>query len=144
MIHSNVRYLPGLLLLVVLAIHSAVNHQTTWANCGKWGILEKDFQWASKCSSLVVCGLGRVEKNWICKIRCWLDSVTVSGTIVRRAGLSKKGGLAYEHTDRDNISTGPTWAKTNMAVQRQTKNRMIKRNQCCRKGWIHNQFWYCF
>ena len=73
-IHPNVKNLPGLLLPVVLAIHSAVNHQTTWANCGKWGILEKDFQWASKCSSLVVCGLGRVEKNWICKIRRWLPS----------------------------------------------------------------------
>ena len=28
-IHCNVRYLPGLLLLVVLAVHSAVEHETT-------------------------------------------------------------------------------------------------------------------
>ena len=35
---------------------------------GKWGIQEKTFQWTSKCSSLVVCGLSRVEKSKICKI----------------------------------------------------------------------------
>ena len=36
-IHSNVRYLPGLLLLVVLAVHSAVDHQTTWSNVRQVG-----------------------------------------------------------------------------------------------------------
>ena len=36
---SYVRYLPGLLLLVVLAVHSAHEQKL-----GKWGIHEKDFQ----------------------------------------------------------------------------------------------------
>ena len=34
---SYVRYLPGLLLLVVLAVHSAVDHQTTWAKIRQVG-----------------------------------------------------------------------------------------------------------
>ena len=39
---------------------------------GKWGIKEKGFYWTPKISSLVVCGLGTVEKNQICKTRRWL------------------------------------------------------------------------
>ena len=35
---------------------------------GKLGIQEKDFQWTSKRSRIVVCGRGRVEKSQICKI----------------------------------------------------------------------------
>ena len=43
----------------------------------KWGVKEKDFEWTSKCSTLVVCGLGRVEKNStevihsICQLLPW-------------------------------------------------------------------------
>ena len=44
---------------------------------GKWGIQEKGFYWTPKISSLVVCGLGTVEKNQICKTRCWLP-LTIS------------------------------------------------------------------
>ena len=29
-------------------------------------------KWASKCSRLIVCGTGGVEKSQICKTRCWL------------------------------------------------------------------------
>ena len=68
-IHLFVSDLPGLLLLVVLAVHSAADHQTTWKKLGKWGIQEKEFQWTLSLFSLVVCGLGRVEYSQICKIR---------------------------------------------------------------------------
>ena len=44
---------------------------------GKWGIQEKGFYWTPKISSLVVCGLGTVEKNQICKTRRWLP-LTIS------------------------------------------------------------------
>ena len=44
---------------------------------GKWGIQEKDFDWTPKISSLVVCGLGTVEKNQICKTHRWLP-LTIS------------------------------------------------------------------
>ena len=37
MIHHSVSDLPGLLLLVVLAIHSAVDHQTKWAKSRQVG-----------------------------------------------------------------------------------------------------------
>ena len=46
-------------------------------NVGNCGVQEKDFQWTLKCSSLVVCGLGTVEKNQICKTRRWLP-LTIS------------------------------------------------------------------
>ena len=40
-IHPNVRDLPGLLLLVVLAVHSAVDLQTTRAKCRQLGCPRK-------------------------------------------------------------------------------------------------------
>ena len=36
-IHPHVSKLPGLVLLVVLAVHSALNHQTTWAKTRQVG-----------------------------------------------------------------------------------------------------------
>ena len=54
---------------------------------GKWGIQEKGFYWTPKISSLVVCGLGTVEKNQICKTHRWLPL-----TILELAGrLSVRG-----------------------------------------------------
>ena len=44
---------------------------------GKWGIQEKGFYWTPKISSLVVCGLGTVEKNQIYKTHRWLP-LTIS------------------------------------------------------------------
>ena len=49
---------------------------------GKWVIQEMDFYWTPKISSLVVCGLGTVEKNQICKTHCWLP-LTISELALR-------------------------------------------------------------
>ena len=67
-IYPNLSDLPGLLLLVVLAVHSDVDHQTTWPKTRQ----EKDFWWTSKSSSPFVSGWGRVKLNQNCKIDCWL------------------------------------------------------------------------
>ena len=42
--HPDVSDLPGLPLLVVLAVHSAVTTKPHEQKLGKWGIQEKDFQ----------------------------------------------------------------------------------------------------
>ena len=42
-IYPNVSDLPGLLLLVVLAVHSAVDHQTKWAKSRQVGYPRKGF-----------------------------------------------------------------------------------------------------
>ena len=47
-------------------VSSTTNLQTTWAKRRQVWYL---YQWTSKCSSLVVCGLGKVEKSQICEIR---------------------------------------------------------------------------
>ena len=40
-IHPNVSHLPGLLLLVVVAVHIAVDHQPTCTKCGQTGWMYK-------------------------------------------------------------------------------------------------------
>ena len=45
--HPDVSDLPGLPLLVVLAVPSAVDHQTIWAKIRQVGYPRKDFQWTS-------------------------------------------------------------------------------------------------
>ena len=65
---SYVSHLPGPLLLVVLDVHNASTNKQHEQNVGIWGIQKKDFQWASRCSSLSVCGVGRSEKSRICKM----------------------------------------------------------------------------
>ena len=57
-IYHDVSDLPGLLLHVVLAEHIALKPHEQ--KVGKWGIIEKDFQWASNKSAPVVCELSKI------------------------------------------------------------------------------------
>ena len=59
MIHSNVRYLPGLLLLVVLAVHSAVDHQTTWSKVRQVG-----YQWKGLSNNILVLQSSCLWVRW--------------------------------------------------------------------------------
>ena len=59
MIHSNVRYLPGLLLLVVLAVHSAVDHQTTWSKVRQVG-----YPWKGLSKNILVLQSSCLWVRW--------------------------------------------------------------------------------
>ena len=58
-IHSNVRYLPGLLLLVVLAVHSAVDHQTTWSKVRQVG-----YPWKGLSKNILVLQSSCLWVRW--------------------------------------------------------------------------------
>ena len=84
---SYVRYLPGLLLLVVLAVHSAVDHETTWAKIRQVG-----YPWKGLSKNILVLQSSCLWVRWggksqICKICHWRPS-----TISELAGrLSLRG-----------------------------------------------------
>ena len=59
MIHSNVRYLPGLLLLVVLAVHSAIDHQTTWSKVRQVG-----YPWKGLSKNILVLQSSCLWVRW--------------------------------------------------------------------------------
>ena len=56
---SYVRYLPGLLLLVVLAVHSAVDHETTWAKIRQVG-----YPWKGLSKNILVLQSSCLWVRW--------------------------------------------------------------------------------
>ena len=56
---SYVRYLPGLLLLVVLAVHSAVDHKTTWAKIRQVG-----YPWKGLSKNILVLQSSCLWVRW--------------------------------------------------------------------------------
>ena len=59
MIHPNVSDLPGLLLLVVLAVHSAVDHQTTWSKVRQVG-----YPWKGLSKNILVLQSSCLWVRW--------------------------------------------------------------------------------
>ena len=55
MLHPNFSDLAGLVLLVVFAVRSAVDHQLTWEKVSKWDIPEKNFRKVREWSRWDVC-----------------------------------------------------------------------------------------